>query len=82
VSKGSTGLAAAVADQIDRLMKAHKIRGAALAKATGMTQRSMSRKLNKLSDFGVNEIHRIAEHFGFDPEDIIAWARRTLPPSE
>ncbi|MDP5182194.1 helix-turn-helix transcriptional regulator [Blastococcus sp. BMG 814] len=76
------GLAAAVAEQIRRLMLAHNVSGNALAGATGIPQRNISRKLKGESDFGLDEVQRIAEHFGVDPEDLVAWARRGVHSSE
>jgi transcriptional regulator with XRE-family HTH domain len=74
-------LAAAVAEQIRRLMQAHRVSGNALAAATGIPQRSISRKLTGESQFDLNDVQRIAAHFGVDPEDVIAWARRGVDPN-
>lgn len=63
-------------------MAAHKVSGNALATATGIPQRNIARKLKGDSDFGLDEVQKIAGHFGIDPEDLIAWARRGVHPSE
>lgn len=74
------GLAAAVAEQIRRLLDAHNVSGNALANATGIPQRSISSKLRGESEFKLDEVQKIAEHFGIDAEDLVAWARRGVQP--
>jgi transcriptional regulator with XRE-family HTH domain len=77
-------LSAAVAEQIRRLMAAHKVKPNALAKAVGMAQSSMSRKVNDLSPFDLDDVQKISAYFGVDPADVVAWAQRgvQVPPKE
>lgn len=76
-------LSAAVAEQIRRLLSAHKVSGYALSKATGLPQSNISRKLNGQAPFGLDDVQRICEFLGVDEADLIAWSKRNVrrPPT-
>lgn len=69
-------LSAAVAEQIRRLLDAHKISGNALATAIGMPQSSISRKLNDKAPFDLDDVQKICAFLGIEEADLIAWAKR------
>jgi transcriptional regulator with XRE-family HTH domain len=75
-------LSRAVADQIRSLMQARQMSGYALAKATGIPQSSISRKLNYAAPFDLADVARIAQVFGVKASDLVAWAERPHQPQE
>lgn len=73
-------LSAAVAEQIRRLLAAHKVSGYALSKGTGIPQSNISRKLSGEAPFGIDDVQKISGFLGVDPADVIAWAQRGVRP--
>lgn len=74
-------LSAAVAEQIRRLIHARGTSANAVAKAAGIPQSSMSRKINGHAPFDLDDVQGICVVLGVDEADLIAWAKRHGPGS-
>lgn len=69
-------LAAAVAEQVRRLVEERGISGRALAQATGIPQRSLARKLAGSTAFDLADLEALCEVFGIRVTDVVSWAER------
>lgn len=69
-------LAAAVADEVRRLLADRGITGRDLSRATGISQSSMARKLAGTQPIDLGDLPRICDALGVSVTDVIAWATR------
>ena len=64
MSDASTANREAVAEEVRALMGRRRVSGTRLAKALGMSQSALSRRLNGEHPFDIDELFAVAEHFG------------------
>lgn len=69
-------LTEAVAVQIRRLLEERGISGNQLAKATGISQPSIARKLRGATSFDLADLDRICVVLGVKPAEVLEWAQR------
>lgn len=69
-------LSRAVAAELRRLLEERGISGNALAKATGISQSSISNKLAGRHAFDLDDVQVICEHLGVAVSDLLSWAQR------
>lgn len=61
-------------------MDARGLSGYALAKATGIPQSTVSRKLNGTAPFDFDDAQKVCAWLGIDAADLVAWAERRGRP--
>lgn len=71
----SEQLSRAVAAEIRRLLDERGMSGNALAKATGIPQGSISRKLRDVAAFDLDDVQVICRVLEVDVTDLLAWAQ-------
>lgn len=73
----SEQLSRAVAAELRRLLDERGMSGNALAKATGMNQPTIARKLRGDIPFGFDDVQLICRALDVSVKDLIGWAERT-----
>lgn len=73
----SEQLSRAVAGEIRRLLEERGMSGNALAKATGIQQTTIARKLRGEHPFDVDDLASICQALDVSVSDLMAWAERT-----
>jgi transcriptional regulator with XRE-family HTH domain len=68
----TTPVAANVARRVKQAVEAKGITQAALSTASGLSERTLARRLAGTSAFDLDELHSIAAALGVDPESFLA----------
>lgn len=70
-------LARAVSAEVRRLLEERGISGNQLAKAAGLEQTTIARKLRGVRAFTLNDLDSICSTLGVKVPDLIEWAQRS-----
>lgn len=73
-------LSNAVAEEIRRLLDDRGMSGNQLAKATGIPQSSIAKKLRGVTAFDIDDVDRICRALDVKASDLLDWAQRPHPP--
>jgi DNA-binding Xre family transcriptional regulator len=73
----SEQLSEVVAAEVRRLLAERGISGNALAKATGIPQRTVANKLSGRNPFDLDDVAKVCTVLEVDVTDLLTWAQRS-----
>jgi transcriptional regulator with XRE-family HTH domain len=68
-------LSRAVSAEVRRLLDERNMSGNQLAKASGLEQTTIARKLRGVRSFDLDDLAAIAPVLGVEPHELVEWAR-------